>query len=128
MLTRDPIEIPLPSYDQENGAVITFAGVVRSSNNGRRVTRIDYDAYPEMAERVIERLTADAVSRFSITSAEIVHRVGEVMAGEASLLVVVRSAHRGAAFDASRWIVEEIKDRVPIWKKEHYDDDTCSWL
>jgi molybdopterin synthase catalytic subunit len=108
--------------------VLTFLGVVRSQNRGRRVSAIDYQAYPAMAEREIERLGEEARSRFDLATVEIMHRVGVVPAGEASLSIVLSSAHRGPSLDAMEWIVAEIKRRVPIWKKEYYDDDTAQWV
>lgn len=128
MITTDPIGLVHEPFDAANGAVVTFAGVVRSRNDGRRVRSIHYHAYPEMAELEIARLVEEARAEFGVSDATITHRVGEVAVGEASLLVIVRAPHRDAAFAAAQWIITEIKRRVPIWKQECYDDDTRRWL
>jgi molybdopterin synthase catalytic subunit len=128
VLTTEPLRFTDPPIDSENGAVLTFVGVVRSQNRGRRVSAIDYQAYAGMAEREIDRLGDEARSRFGLSRVSVIHRVGVVPVGEASLMIALTSAHRGPALEAMEWIVSEIKRRVPIWKKEHYDDDTAEWV
>lgn len=128
MITRDPIDTGKLACDDVNGAVASFLGVVRRDSGAGRVVSIEYDAYDAMADRVVSDIVSAAVDRFDITGADVVHRVGIVPAGEPSLGVVVRAAHRAAAFDALRWIVDELKRRAPIWKKEHYDDGSSRWL
>ena len=128
MITRKPIALIDGECDASNGAVASFLGVVRERSGARRVVSIHYDCYQTMAERAIGEIIARASSRFDIGEASVVHRVGEVAAGESSLRVVVRAAHRAAAFECLRWLVDEVKRRVPIWKKEQYDDGSSRWL
>jgi molybdopterin synthase catalytic subunit len=117
------------SGDTENGAAVVFAGVVRADEiDGRRVTGIQYDCYREMAEREMADVVETIRKATGVSSIRAIHRVGEVPVGEVSLLVVSRAGHRADAYDANRLVVEEIKRRVPIWKKEIYDDDTSKWL
>lgn len=118
-------------YDDEGGAVVWFAGVVRADPDAagtRRVARIHYDCYRDMARREMETIRRDIETREDVRSVEILHRVGDVPAGEISLLVVVVSGHRRAAFEACSRAVDAVKERVPIWKKEIYDDETSRWL
>lgn len=128
MITAEPISTATRGFDDANGAALTFFGVVRSRSDERRVRHIDYEAYEPMAERVIADVVAGARGRFAIAGAEVIHRIGVVPAGEASLRVDVRAPHRDAAIAAMAWIVTTIKERVPIWKREVYDDDTSRWL
>lgn len=114
--------------DATSGAVVTFEGVVRSKNGAKRVTGISYECYTAMAEREIDRIAAAACDRYGATSIDVVHRVGEVPAGEVSLLVTVVAPHRREAFEACKHVIDEMKTRVPIWKKERYDDHTSRWL
>jgi molybdopterin synthase catalytic subunit len=125
VITIEPIAVDLPGCDTRNGAVASFLGVVRGSGG---VVSIHYDAYEDMAARVIAEIVAEAQSRFDIGDASVIHRIGVVGAGEPSLRAVVRAPHRTAAFDALRWLVDEVKRRVPIWKKEQYEDGTSRWL
>jgi len=114
--------------DASCGAIATFRGVVRGGEGARRVTAIDYECYREMAERAIANVLEEEAARYGLRAAHVVHRVGNVRAGEASVLVAVACAHRGEAFDAVRAIIDAIKARAPIWKKEHYADGTSRWL
>jgi len=114
--------------DPAHGGVVTFAGVVRNHNNERSVTAMFYECYKEMAEGEMTRIVDEVKARRDLGEVRLVHRVGEVLPGEISLLVVVSAEHRQAAFDASQEIVNEIKKRAPIWKKERYGDGTESWL
>lgn len=105
----------------EAGAIATFIGTTRNHNEGRRVIALDYEAYPEMAEKELARIGADAAKTWQISRMAIVHRLGPVQIGEASVVIAVSSPHREAAFAASRFAIEEIKKTVPIWKKEVYE-------
>jgi molybdopterin synthase catalytic subunit len=107
--------------DPEAGAIATFIGTTRNNNEGRTVIALDYEAYPEMAEKELTRIGAEAAQRWPIRRMAILHRLGPVKIGEASVVIAVSAAHRDAAFAASRFAIEEIKKTVPIWKKEVYE-------
>src|SRR5512145_2581572 len=107
--------------DPEAGAIATFIGTTRNNNEGRRVIALDYEAYPEMAEKELARIGDDARKQWAICRMAILHRLGPVQIGEASVIIAVSSAHRDAAFAASRFAIEEIKKTVPIWKKEVFE-------
>jgi molybdopterin synthase catalytic subunit len=107
--------------DPEAGAIATFVGTTRNNNEGRRVIALDYEAYPEMAEKELARLGDEAKKKWPICRMAIVHRLGPVQITEPSVIIAVSSAHREAAFAACRFAIEEIKRTVPIWKKEVYD-------
>jgi len=123
-VTNQPINLDdLVGYvtDPEAGAIATFIGTTRNNNEGRKVIALDYEAYPEMAEKELARIGDDAKQKWQICRMAIVHRLGPVQIGEASVIIVVSSAHRDAAFAACRFAIEEIKKSVPIWKKEVYE-------
>jgi molybdopterin synthase catalytic subunit len=131
MITEDPInpaDVFETDIDPASGAVTVFCGVVRNENEGRPVRGIFYDCYREMARREIDTIVTDAIARFGLSAARVVHRVGELAVGEVSMLVLVSSGHRDVSFDALRHIVDAVKARVPIWKKERYDDGDDRWL
>ena len=107
--------------DPEAGAVVTFIGTTRNNNEGRKVIGLDYEAYPEMAEKELRRIGEDAKRNWPICRMAITHRLGPVQIGEASVIIAVSSAHRDAAFAACRFAIEEIKKTVPIWKKEVFE-------
>ena len=109
-------------HRDDSGAVALFLGVVRDNSMGRRVLYLEYDAYPEMAERKLRQLAEEAVARWPITDVAIAHRTGRLEIGETSLLVAVSSPHRHDAFAACHHIVNRIKEVVPIWKKEVWED------
>ena len=111
-----------------HGAVLLFLGVVREVNDGRGVTGIEYSAYEAMAARELSDIATEAESRFDAVSVAIEHRLGELSREEARVGIAVAHAHRAAAYDASRWIIEELKRRVPIWKRERYLDGTREWV
>ena len=111
-----------------HGAVLLFLGVVRELNDGRGVTGIEYSAYEAMAARELSAIAEEAVATFDGIDVAIEHRLGELALEEASVGIAVAHAHRGAAYDASRWIIEELKRRVPIWKREQYVDGTREWV
>jgi MoaE-MoaD fusion protein len=105
----------------EDGAAAVFEGIVRDNTRGRRTLFLDYEAYESMALRQLEALVEQALTQFKIREAAIVHRLGRLQIGETSVLIVVASAHRAAAFDACRWLIDTLKHTVPIWKKEHFE-------
>jgi molybdopterin synthase catalytic subunit len=105
-----------------DGAVAIFDGIVRDNTRGRRTLYLDYECYEAMALKQMESLAAESRSRFSVRSVSIIHRLGRLEIGETSVLIVVASAHRGAAFEACRWIIDTLKKTVPIWKKEYFED------
>lgn len=107
--------------DPEAGAIVTFIGTTRNNNEGRKVIGLNYEAYPEMAEKELARLGEEAKRRWKIQRMAIVHRIGPVQITESSVAIAVSSAHRQDAFDACRFAIEEIKRTVPIWKKEVYE-------
>src|SRR5207344_2602455 len=107
--------------DAEAGAIATFIGTTRNNNEGRKVIALDYEAYPEMAEKELTRLGEEARRKWQICRMAIVHRVGPVQITEPSVMIAVSAAHREAAFAACRFAIEEIKKTVPIWKKEVYE-------
>jgi len=104
------------------GAIQVFLGVVRNNNLGRSVSYLEYEAYPSMAERVMADIAEEAVARFELVDCAVLHRTGRLEIGETSLLVAVSSAHRAASFAGGQWLVDEIKKRVPVWKKEVWTD------
>lgn len=123
-VTKDPIDLnELVRYvtDPEAGAIATFIGTTRNNNEGRKVIALDYEAYPEMAEKELARIGYDALKQWPICRMAVVHRLGPVQIGDASVIIAVSSAHRDAAFAASRFAIEEIKKTVPIWKKEVFE-------
>ncbi|HET7748775.1 MAG TPA: molybdenum cofactor biosynthesis protein MoaE, partial [Terriglobales bacterium] len=106
----------------EDGAVAVFEGIVRNHSRNRRTLYLDYEAYEPMAVKKLEELAVQALAQFPVREVAIVHRLGRLEIGETSVLIVVASAHRGAAFDACRWLIDTLKKTVPIWKKEHFED------
>jgi molybdopterin synthase catalytic subunit len=106
----------------EDGAIVIFDGIVRNNSRGRRSLYLDYEAYEEMALRQIGELAIEARSRFGIRAVTIVHRLGRLAVGETSVLIIVASAHRAQAYEASRWLIDTLKQTVPIWKKETFVD------
>ena len=106
----------------EDGAALVFEGVVRNQTRGRKTLYLDYEAYEEMALAQMESLAVQAVQQFQIRDVAIVHRLGRLEIGETSVLIAVASAHRAAAFDACRWLIDTLKRTVPIWKKEYFED------
>jgi MoaE-MoaD fusion protein len=124
-ITRDPIEsqtITSRLKRGDDGAVVVFEGTVRNQTRGRKTLYLDYEAYEEMALRQMESLATQAFQQFQIRDVAMVHRLGRLEIGETSVLIAVVSAHRAAAFDACRWLIDTLKRTVPIWKKEHFAD------
>jgi molybdopterin synthase catalytic subunit len=112
----------------EIGGLVTFVGYVRAtSDDGRAVTGLSYEAHAELALAALRRIGAEASTRFGPARVAIVHRLGALGLGEAAVAIAVAAAHRAAAFDACEYAIDEIKRRVPIWKKEHYRDGAAAW-
>ncbi|MBP6513868.1 MAG: ThiF family adenylyltransferase [Steroidobacteraceae bacterium] len=114
--------------DPGAGGYVAFEGWVRDHNEGRRVTRLEYEAFDELATREGERIVAEAIARFGLRAATCVHRKGSLAIGDMAVWVGVSAAHRGEAFAACRYIIDEVKHRVPVWKKEHYADGDSGWV
>jgi molybdopterin synthase catalytic subunit len=112
----------------ECGAIALFLGTTRNHHQGRRVIGLAYEAYEPMALAALARLEEDAVARHEIAWCRIVHRLGEVPLAEPSVAVVVAAAHRGPAFDACRWAMDELKRTVPIWKREFFAEGGSEWV
>jgi len=106
----------------EHGAAVVFEGIVRNNTRGRKTLYLEYEAYEAMALQQLESLASQAMTNFQVRDVAIVHRLGHLEIGETSVLIVVASAHRGAAFDACRWLIDTLKRQVPIWKKEYFED------
>jgi len=124
----DPIALLQRVRTPANGAVILFLGAVRQVNDGRAVTGIDYAAYEGMAASELESIASDGASKFGTSDIAIEHRLGELSVEDISVAIAVGHPHRDAAYALSRWIIEELKRRVPIWKREHYTDGTLEWV
>jgi molybdopterin synthase catalytic subunit len=131
MVTSDTIfpgEVTRDLPSQADGACVLFLGVVRNHNEGREVTGLEYEVYQGMAEKTLAAIAMEASHRWGTDRIKVIHRVGELQIGEVSTAVAVATAHRGDAFEASRYILEELKQRLPIWKREHYVDGDSDWL
>jgi molybdopterin synthase catalytic subunit len=111
-----------------NGAMLVFVGTVREVKEGRAVTGIEYTAYRSMAARELADIASEAAARFNTRDIVIEHRLGELGLGEASVVIAIGHARRGETYDASRYVIEQLKKRVPIWKLEHYVDGTREWV
>ncbi len=110
------------------GAVILFLGTVREMTQGRQTIALDYDAYPEMAESKMAEIASEATERWQMEKVVIVHRLGHLELGDISIAVAVSSPHRQAAFDAGKYLIDELKRRVPVWKKENWADGSTEWV
>ena len=124
-IVRKPIDTQRTLTDLkrgEDGAALVFEGVVRNQTRGRRTLYLDYEGYEAMALRQMESLAVQAVQQFQIRDVALVHRLGRLEIGETSVLIAVASAHRAAAFEACRWLIDTLKRTVPIWKKEYFAD------
>jgi molybdopterin synthase catalytic subunit len=124
-LTRQPIDtgaLIARARQGEDGAVVVFDGIVRNNSRGRQTRYLDYEAYEEMAARQLQELAAQARSQFGVRHVTIAHRLGRLAVGETSVLIVVASAHRAQAFEACRWLIDTLKQTVPIWKRETFVD------
>ena len=126
-LTRDLISTDDLPEDFCSGAAVTFLGKVRDHSQGRKVLFLEYEAYQDMAEHLIESLVRETRMRWQINGLKVTHRIGKVGLGEIAVLIQVESAHRDEAYQASRFLIESIKHQVPIWKKEYFEDGTSEW-
>lgn len=127
-LVREPIDLAsLQATTAGDGALCVFVGVVRNQNRGRAVLRLEYEAYEEMALPLMREIAAETHRRFPVTELRLVHRLGSLAIGEASVAVAVASPHRAEAFAACRFAIDTLKAQVPIWKKELYADGSA-WL
>lgn len=114
--------------DPGAGACATFEGWVRNMNEGREVSRLEYEAFEALAAKEGDRILAEALMRFPVAHALCIHRIGNLAIGELAVWVGVSSVHRGEAFDACRYVIDEVKHRLPIWKKEHYRNGDSGWV
>jgi molybdopterin synthase catalytic subunit len=122
-VTRRPILVATllrAVRDPAAGAVVTFLGTTRNENAGRRVVRLEYEAFHRMAEREMKALAATAARRWALRKVAMVHRIGVVPVGEASVAIAASAAHRAEAFAACHWLIDRLKEIVPIWKREHF--------
>jgi len=128
-LVREPIDVAaLQATSPADGALCLFVGVVRDHNGGRPVRRLEYEAYEEMALPLMEKIGADCRERWKVTDVRIVHRLGPLAIGEASVAVAIASSHRREAFEACRYAIDTLKATVPIWKKEFYADGDAAFV
>jgi molybdopterin synthase catalytic subunit len=123
-ITNDLLEVNKHTdfvNDPSAGAIATFMGVTRNNFNGKKVERLEYEAYEPMAQKILDGLCREALDRWSVKKISIAHRTGRVEVGEASVIIAVSSAHRAEALQAVHWLIDELKGRAPIWKKEYYE-------
>ena len=131
IFTREPIQPATQRATLDHpaaGGYASFEGWVRNHNEGRAVNRLEYQAYEALGIKEGEKILAEAAARFPILGAACVHRVGILEIGDMAVWVGVSAAHRDAAFGACRYIIDEVKERVPIWKKEHYAEGSSEWI
>lgn len=112
----------------EAGGVVLFLGTVRATTGEKSVAYLEYECYPEMAQKVLHYLVHQAKERWNLLGCSIVHRLGKVEVGQLSVAIACSAAHRGPAFEATRWLIEQLKHQVPIWKKEYFRDGTSQWV
>jgi molybdopterin synthase catalytic subunit len=124
----DPAKLSAELVNAGAGACVTFEGWVRNTNAGKPVHRLDYQSYATLAVKEGEKILSEAKTKFAIIDARCVHRVGSLAIGDLAVWVGVSAAHRDAAFAACRFVIDEVKLRVPIWKNEHYTDGESGWL
>jgi molybdopterin synthase catalytic subunit len=124
----DTVQARRELLDFGAGGFVSFEGWVRDLNEGREVTHLEYEAFQELAVKEGERIVAEALRRHPVKHALCIHRIGSLDLGDMAVWVGVSSAHRGEAFDACRFIIDEVKHRVPIWKKEHYRNGDSGWV
>jgi molybdopterin synthase catalytic subunit len=130
-IVTEPIDTSAVLRDVESparGASILFVGTVRETNDGRQVSGMEYTAYTAMAEREMQSILDEAANKFPGSFTVIVHRIGELAIGDASVAIATSHPHRSAAYAANRYAIEQLKTRVPIWKREHYIDGTREWV
>jgi molybdopterin synthase catalytic subunit len=124
----DPAAVLAQVASHDAGAVVLFLGTTREFTHGRHTASLDYECYPEMAEKKLAELEAEARRRWSLTGCSIVHRLGHLALGEASIAIAVSSPHRHDSFAAGQWLIDTIKQVVPIWKQENWADGTSEWV
>ena len=124
----DVLELKNELQAEGAGACVCFEGWVRNNNDGQSVSALDYEAHAPLAEKEGSQILAEAVVRFNLQAARCQHRVGSLQLGDCAVWVGVSSGHRGEGFDACRYIIDEVKKRVPIWKKEHYTSGDSGWI
>jgi molybdopterin synthase catalytic subunit len=124
----DPSRVLAEVGTEDDGAVLLFVGTVRRHNDGRAVSGLRYDSYAAMAEQVLRQIAEEAAARWEISRLAAVHRTGELGIGEVSVAIAVSSPHRAEGFAACRHVIEEIKQRLPVWKQERYLEGTEKWL
>lgn len=127
VLKSAPFDAP-NMESQACGAFATFEGRVRNEHGGKAVLALEYEAHPELAQAEAHKLLTEACARFGLMDAAAIHRTGRLELGETAIWVGVLAPHRREAFDALIWIMDEFKQRVPIWKKEHYADGSAGWV
>jgi len=130
-ISSAPIDVTVLKKELEDaraGALVTFEGWVRARNDGRAVLALDYEAYVPLAEKEGNRILVEARSKFPLVAAVCVHRTGALALGDLAVWVGVTAEHRAAAFDGCRFIIDETKARLPIWKREHYEGGTQEWI
>lgn len=129
-ITDQPIDyaaITEQVRSSECGAVVLFMGTVREMTAGKQTVALDYEAYPEMADQMMQQLIDEARDQWDVHGIAIEHRVGHLTLGEISVAIAVSSAHRSEAFEAGRFLIDRLKEIVPIWKKENWSDGTTEW-
>ena len=130
-LTREPIDAAAVlemAQSPEAGAVVLFLGTARRTTAGRRTEALEYECYAQMAEKKLAELEDEARQRWNLETCVVVHRLGRLEIGETSIAIAVGSAHRPAAFEAGRWLIDRIKEVVPIWKQECWADGAKEWV
>jgi len=124
----DPTAVLESARSPAAGAVVLFLGTVRQMTGGRQTRSLDYEAYPEMARQALAELEAEARRRWPLVECQLVHRLGTLALGEVSVAIATSAAHRQPAFEAAAWLLDRIKQVVPIWKKENWADGTGQWV
>src|SRR5437868_3869240 len=124
----DPTAILAQVASRDAGGVVLFLGTTREFTQGRRTASLDYECYPEMAEQKLTELEAEARRRWPLAGCAIIHRLGHLELGEASIAIAVSSPHRADAFAAGQWLIDTIKQVVPIWKQENWADGSSEWV
>jgi len=124
----DPAGVIQSVHSRAAGAVVLFLGTVRETSEGRTTVALDYECYPEMAAKELEKLEGEARARWPLAGCTIVHRLGHMAVGEVSVAIAVSSAHREAAFAAGQWLIDRVKEVAPIWKKENWVDGSSHWV
>lgn len=127
-LPIDPTAVIHSVQSPAAGAVVLFLGTVREVTEGRQTASLDYECYPEMATKTLEELECQALARWPLVGCTTVHRLGHLAVGEISVAIAVSSAHREAAFAAGQWLIDRIKEVVPIWKRENWTDGSKEWV